>query len=73
MSVVRRRREAIDALEHALQGVKTYDDHKIVSRNWDPGIIGQRSAVEVDVRDGEPDEREVVVVMPRRRRSHRSR
>jgi hypothetical protein len=73
MSVVRRRRDAIDALEHALQGVKTYEDHEIVSHEWDPGIIGKRSAVEINVRDAEPDDREVVVTMPPVRRRRRSR
>ena len=64
MAVVRRRRETIDALEHALQGVKTSEVHPIVSQRDAPGIIGMRSVVEIDVPDDPPVEREVLVVMP---------
>ena len=65
MSVVKRRRDAVDALEHAMQGVQTYDPHRIESRDWDPGLIGKRSAARVQVLDDTPVEREVTVVMRR--------
>jgi hypothetical protein len=68
MSVVKRRRDAIDALEHAMQGVQTTDSLRIESRDHDPGIIGKRSDVTIEVRDDTPVEHEVTVVMPRRRR-----
>jgi hypothetical protein len=63
MSVVRRRKDAVDALEHAMQGVQTYDPHRIESRSWDPGLIGKRSAAHVEVRDDTPVEHEVTVVV----------
>ncbi len=66
MSVVRRRRrDAVDALEHAMQGVQTYDPHHIESRDWDPGLIGKRSAARVRMLDDIPVEHEVTVVMGR--------
>jgi hypothetical protein len=71
MSIVRRRKDAIDALEHAMQGVQTYDPHRIESRDWDPGLIGKRSAARVELSSDTPVEHEVTVVM--RRRSHRRR
>jgi hypothetical protein len=71
MSVVRRRKDAIDALEHAMQGVQTYDPQRIESRDWDPGLIGKRSAARVQIVDDTPVEHEVTIVM--QRRSHRAR
>jgi hypothetical protein len=68
MSVVKRRRDAIDALEHAMQGVQTTEKHRIESRGYEPGIIGKRSHVRIDVRDDTPVEHEVTVVMRRPRR-----
>jgi hypothetical protein len=65
MSAVRRTKEAIDMFEHAMQGVHTSNDHRIVSRSRERGLIGTRSRVEVDVLDDIPGEREVVVKMPR--------
>ena len=73
MSVVKRRRDAIDALEHAMQGVQTSESKPIESRIEDPGIIGKRSEVRIDVRDDTPMEREVTIVMRRRRRRERIR
>ena len=69
MSVVRRRMDLIDALEHAMQGVQTYDPERTESRGWDPGLIAKRSAARVRISDDIPVEHEVTVVM--RRRSHR--
>ena len=74
MSVVKRRRDAIDALEHAMRGVQTTEEKpEIEQRDYDPGIIGKRSEVSIDVREDTPVELEVTVVMPRlpRRRQHR--
>jgi hypothetical protein len=68
MSVVRRRKDAVDALEHAMQGVQTVDPHRIESRSFDPGLIGKRSAARVKIGDDTPMEHEVTVVMRRRPR-----
>jgi hypothetical protein len=65
MSTVKRTKEAIDVLEHAMQGVHTSNDHRIVSFSRERGLIGTRSEVEIDVMDDTPGEREVVVRMPR--------
>jgi hypothetical protein len=73
MSVVKRRRDAIDALEHAMQGVQTTEKYRFESRDYDPGIIGKRSHVRIDVRDDTPVEHEVTVVMRRRPRRERMR
>lgn len=73
MSAVKRRRDAVDALEHAMQGVQTYDPHRIESRGWDPGLIGKRSAARVQIHDDVPVEHEVTVVMPRLPRRRRAR
>jgi hypothetical protein len=71
MSVVRRKKDAVDALEHAMQGVQTYDPHRVEGRDCDPGLIGKRSATRVEISDDTPVEHEVTVVMrpvPRRDR-----
>jgi hypothetical protein len=69
MSVVRRKKENIDMLEHAMMGVRTTDDHhRIVSFGETNGIIGSSSRVEVDIRDTDAEEREVIVTMPKMRR-----
>ena len=68
MSVVKRRRDAIDALEHAMQGVQTTEKRPVRSRDYDPGIIGKRSEVRINVHDDTPVEREVTVVIPMPRR-----
>ena len=73
MSVVRRRKEAIDALEHAMQGVQTYDPHRVESRSFDPGLIGKSSAARVRMAGDTPVEHEVTVVMPALPRSKRLR
>jgi hypothetical protein len=51
-----------------MQGVQTYDPHRIESRDWDPGLIGKRSAARVQIVDDTPVEYEVTVRMPRRSR-----
>jgi hypothetical protein len=70
MSVVRRRRDPIDALEHAMQGVQTSDPHLSESRSWDSGLIGKRSESTVRALYDTPVEREVTVVVPRSPRRH---
>jgi hypothetical protein len=71
MSAVKRTKDGIEAYEHAMQGVQTSRDHKIVNLSRESGLIGSRSTVKVDVLDDIPAEREVIVKMPRvpRRRS----
>ena len=72
MSGVKRdRKGAVDALEHALQGVHTSENHeRIISFDQNPGIIGTRAMVQVDVVNDSPWEHEVIVNLhrePRRR------
>jgi len=69
MGAVKRTREGVDALEHALRGVHTSENHaRIVSIQRQPGLIGHSSVVQVDVLDDQPMEREVIVRLPRRSR-----
>ena len=70
MSGVKRdRKGAIDALEHALQGVHTSENYeRIISFEQMPGILGTRAVVQVDVVNDSPWEREVIVNLPRRPR-----
>ncbi len=65
MAVVKLNRDGVDALERAMQGVHTSNDHNIVSYTRERGLIGTRSRTEVDVIDDTPSEREVIVKMPR--------
>ena len=66
MPGVKRTREGVDALEHALRGVHTSENlERIVSYQRQPGLIGRRSVVQVDVFDDSPLEREVIVRLPR--------
>jgi hypothetical protein len=66
MAGVKRTREGIDILEHAMQGVRTSENRgQIVSFHHEPGIVGMRSTVEVRAFDDTPVEREVIVKMSR--------
>lgn len=66
MALVKRTKEGIDVLEHAMQGVRTSENHgQIVSFHDEPGIVGKRSKVEARAFDDTPVEREVIVKMPR--------
>ena len=66
MAVVKRKKEGIDMLEHAMQGVRTSENRgQIVSFHDEPGIVGRRSKVEVRAFDDTPVEREVIVKMTR--------
>ena len=73
MSTVKRTRSGVDALEHALKGVHTSDnDVRVISVEGQPGILGVRSVMEVNVMDDSPEERVVVVSLssePRRKTS----
>ena len=72
MSRVRRTKNEVDAIEHALRGVHTSDNHeRIVSFDRNPGLIGTRSMVSVDVVGDLPTEREVIVHLPSNRRRRR--
>lgn len=70
MSRVKRTKDGVDAIEHALRGVHTSENHeRIVSFERHPGFVGTGSVVEVDVVDDSPLEREVIVRLPRGPRS----
>jgi hypothetical protein len=66
MGVVKRNRDGVDAFEHAMQGVHTSNDHKIVSVTRERGLIGTSSSSDVGVANDTPSEREVIVKMRRR-------
>jgi hypothetical protein len=64
--VKREKKGAVDALEHALQGVHTSENHeRIISFDRNPGLIGTRAMVQVDVVNDSPWEREVIVNLNR--------
>ena len=65
MSVVRRRRDGVEALEHAMQGVQTVEPRSFGSHSGDPAILGRRSFARVEARDDTSVEREVTVVLRR--------
>jgi len=66
MSRVKRTRDGVDAIEHALRGVHTSENQeRIVSFERHPGFVGSRSIVQVDVVDDSPTEHEVIVRLPR--------
>jgi len=70
MGTLKRTRDGVDAVEHALRGVHTSENHeRIVSFQRQPGVIGHRGVVQIDVIDDQPLEREVIVRLPRRPRS----
>jgi hypothetical protein len=74
MSRVKRTKDGIDILEHAMQGVRTSENRgQIVSFHAEPGIIGMRSKTSIRPFTDTPVEREVIVPMPRvrDRRRHR--
>jgi hypothetical protein len=65
MSVVRRNKDGVEAFEHAMQGVHTSNDHRIVSVTRERGLIGTSSSGEVGALDDTPSEREVIVKLRR--------
>jgi hypothetical protein len=72
MNRVKRTRDGVDAIEHALRGVHTSENHeRIVSVEHHPSFVGTSSVVQVDVVDDSPTEREVIVRLPRHPRYRR--
>jgi hypothetical protein len=67
----RNRYGGVEAFEHAMQGVHTSNDHRIVSFTRERGLIGSTSEVQVDVADDTAEEREVIVKIPSRPRRSR--
>jgi hypothetical protein len=62
MAGVKRTRDGVDALEHALRGVHTSENReRIISFDRNPGFVGSRSMIQVNVVDDSPVEREVIV------------
>jgi hypothetical protein len=72
MGGVKRSRSGVDAVEHALRGVHTSENHeRIVSFDTTADLIGTRSRIEIDVMDDTPSEREVIVHLPAEPKSRR--
>jgi hypothetical protein len=66
MGRVNRTKDGVDAVEHALRGVHTSENHeRIVSFERHPGFVGTHSIVQVDVVDDSPLEHEVIVRLSR--------
>jgi hypothetical protein len=66
MGGVKRTRDGIDIMEHAMQGVQTSENRgRIVSFHTERGLVGMRSKVEIRSFEDTPVEREVIVKMPR--------
>ena len=71
MGVVRDERDSVDAFEHAMEGVHTSNDHRMVSYARERGLIGATATTKTSVSKDGPSEREVVIKMrrlPSRRR-----
>jgi hypothetical protein len=69
MSAIRRTKDGIDILEHAMQGVHTSENRgKIVTFHTSGAVVGMRSRTEVRDLGDTPVEREVIVRLPDRRR-----
>jgi len=72
MNRVKRTKNGVDAVEHALRGVHTSENHeRIVSFDRHPGFVETHSVIEVDVVDDSPMEHEVIVRLPRRPRDRK--
>jgi hypothetical protein len=74
MSVVKRAKDGIDILEHAMQGVRTSEDRGRIGRfHAERATAGKRSTAKARAPDDTPEEREVIVKMspPPRRRPRR--
>jgi hypothetical protein len=71
MSAVKRTRDVVDILEHAMQGVHTSENQaRIRSFRAESGIVGVSSRTEVRGLEVPEWEQEVIVSMPDRR-AHR--
>jgi hypothetical protein len=72
MRAVKRTRDTIDVLEHAMQGIHTSENRApIQSFRADSGIVGMSSESEVHDLKVPELEREVIVNLPDRRRAAR--
>jgi hypothetical protein len=70
MGAMKRTKDGIDILEHAMQGVLSSENRKkIRSFHHESGIVGVRSGSEVYSAEDTPVEREVIVRLPDRRKS----
>ena len=70
MSVVRRTRDGIDILEHAMRGVRSSENRSSIrSFATEGGVVAMRSESDVRALDDTPVEREVIVRLPDRRKS----
>jgi hypothetical protein len=70
MSVVKRTKDGIDILEHAMQGVHSSESRsRIRSFHTEGPIVGMSSRSETRACDDTPVEREVIVRLPSRRKS----
>ena len=68
MSAVKRTRDVVDILEHAMQGVHTSENQaRIRTFRAESGIVGMNSQTEVRDLEVPQLEREVIVSMPDRR------
>lgn len=72
MSAVKRTKDVVDILEHAMQGVHTSENQaRIRSFRADSGIVAMSSDSEVREVEAPELEREVIVSMPDRRARRR--
>ncbi len=72
MSAVKRTRDVVDILEHAMQGVHTSENQaRIRSFRAESGIVGVSSQTDVRELEVPQLEREVIVSMPDRRARRR--
>lgn len=70
MSVVKRTKDGIDILEHAMQGVHSTENRgRILRFHAEAGLVGVTSSSEVRAFVDSPVEREVIVRLPDRRRA----
>lgn len=72
MNAVRRTKDVVDILEHALQGIQTSENTaRSLSFRTESGIVGMSSSAEVRELEVPDLEREVIVNLPDRRRQAR--
>jgi hypothetical protein len=70
MAVVKRTKDGIDMLEHAMQGVRSSENReKIGGFHTEGAIVWVSSGSEVYSAEGTPVERVVIVRLPDRRKS----
>jgi hypothetical protein len=70
MGLVKRTKDGIDILEHALRGVRSSESQAPSGAfQLEGGVLGTNSASDVRTLDDTPVEREVIVRLPDRRKS----